>query len=169
VLLADSDLDYVVYLRHSLERLGWEVAMVDHGPAAPETTETFWDALMLDHCPEGVPRIELLRSLRSRWPATRIVVSTAYPSFRGAVEAVRAGADDYLAKPSTLTEIMAALQGIEAPAAPRCGLRSLAALEWEYVNRVLGHVNGNISAAARVLGVQRSTLQRKLRKHPPRA
>ncbi len=41
---------------------------------------------------------------------------------------------------------------------------SVRRIEWEHIQRVLGDYNGNISAAARALGIDRRTLQRKLRK-----
>ena len=44
---------------------------------------------------------------------------------------------------------------------------SLARLEWEHINRVLAECDGNISAAAKKLGIHRRTLQRKLYKYPP--
>ena len=47
-------------------------------------------------------------------------------------------------------------------------LPSLARVEWEYLNRVLIEVEGNVSEAARRLGLHRRSLQRKLAKLPPR-
>ena len=44
---------------------------------------------------------------------------------------------------------------------------SLARAEWEHINRVLSDVGGNISEAARRLGMHRRSLQRKLQKFPP--
>jgi len=44
---------------------------------------------------------------------------------------------------------------------------SLARVEWEHIQRVLSDCDGNISKAARVLGIHRRSLQRKLQKHPP--
>jgi two-component system response regulator RegA len=44
---------------------------------------------------------------------------------------------------------------------------SLARAEWRHIQRVLRAVGGNVSAAARRLGIHRQSLQRKLRKRPP--
>lgn len=46
---------------------------------------------------------------------------------------------------------------------------SLRRLEWEHIQRVLNEYDGNISAAARVLGMHRRTLQRRLAKRPVRS
>ena len=42
-------------------------------------------------------------------------------------------------------------------------------MEWEHINRVLADCGGNISEAARVLGIHRRSLQRKLARFPARA
>jgi two-component system response regulator RegA len=85
------------------------------------------------------------------------------------VEAVRLGAVHYLTKPADLEEIMAALerraQG-EATPEPPSEVASLARIEWEHINRVLTDCGGNISQAARLLGLHRRSLQRKLAKYP---
>lgn len=122
--------------------------------------------IVLELCPDGLPRFELLCEFRQSWPQARIVVLTAYPSYHAAVTATRLGADEYLAKPVSLLELMRALQG-DAGFTAQGALPSLKRVEWEYIARVLGYTDGNISEAARVLGIERSTLQRKLRKRPP--
>ena len=89
-----------------------------------------------------------------------------------AVAAMRLGATDYLAKPVGLGEVLRALgegsAGGEqhAEAAPPQPI-PLARVEWEHIQRVLADHDGNISAAARALGVHRRSLQRKLAKRPP--
>ena len=101
-------------------------------------------------------------------PATRIVVLTGYGSIATAVEAVRRGAAHYLTKPADADQILAALTGGTAPAAMAVPARpmSLDQVEWEHINRVLLECHGNISEAARVLGLHRRSLQRKLAKYP---
>jgi transcriptional regulator of acetoin/glycerol metabolism len=52
-----------------------------------------------------------------------------------------------------------------AASAPR--LPSLERLQWEYIHAVLGSCAGNVSEAARQLGMHRQSLQRMLRRNPP--
>jgi len=100
-------------------------------------------------------------------PATRIVVLTGYGSIATAVEAVRRGAAHYLTKPADADQILAALTGGSGPAAEvPAKPMSLDQVEWEHINRVLLECQGNISEAARVLGLHRRSLQRKLAKYP---
>jgi two-component system response regulator RegA len=99
--------------------------------------------------------------------ATRIVVLTGYGSVATAVEAVRRGAVHYLTKPADADEILTAFsRGTgTGPAAPLQPM-SLDRVEWEHINRVLMDCGGNVSEAARLLGLHRRTLQRKLSKYP---
>jgi two-component system, response regulator RegA len=115
--------------------------------------------------------LECVRDLHALDPATRILVVTGYGSIATAVEAMRLGAVNYLQKPVDVDDIMAAFDRAAAPplAAPETHHQppSLARAEWEHIHRVLADCAGNISEAARRLGLHRRTLQRKLSKHAP--
>lgn len=123
----------------------------------------------------GRPGLDVVRELIALDPATQVVVLTGYGSIATAVEAIRIGAKHYLTKPADADEILRAFQGDAAPAggtqlAPTDGEHetpSLARTEWEHIQRVLADVNGNVSEAARRLGLHRRSLQRKLSKYPP--
>jgi two-component system, response regulator RegA len=120
---------------------------------------------------------DLLSRVRAVNPEVAAVVLTRYPSVAAAVHAIRMGFQDYLAKPIEARRI-AALFG----AAPTLGRTesaandifesdeepaSLARVEWEHIHTVLLDCGGNISEAARVLGLHRRSLQRKLRRLGP--
>jgi two-component system response regulator RegA len=130
----------------------------------------------------GPSGLELVRALKQLEPAMRILVLTGYGSIATAVEAMKLGASSYLTKPADADEILRAL-GAEQPgdrgaAAAHeaaedgdvegdAATPSLARAEWEHINRVLSDCGGNISEAARRLGIHRRSLQRKLQKYPP--
>jgi two-component system, response regulator RegA len=113
--------------------------------------------------------LDVLRTLLAKDPATRVVILTGYGSIATAVEAMRQGAVHYLTKPADADQIVAALQrGTASDDAKAAGEPlSLARAEWEHINHVLVSVSGNISEAARRLGLHRRSLQRKLAKYPP--
>jgi two-component system response regulator RegA len=113
--------------------------------------------------------LEALKALLAKDPATRVVVLTGYGSIATAVEAMRLGAVHYLTKPADADQIVSALQrGTPSEAVPPTSEPlSLARAEWEHINHVLLSVSGNISEAARRLGLHRRSLQRKLAKYPP--
>jgi len=113
--------------------------------------------------------LEILKLLLTKDPATRVVMLTGYGSIATAVEAIRLGAVHYLTKPADADQIVSALQrgaSTESTALASEPL-SLARAEWEHINHVLVSVSGNISEAARRLGLHRRSLQRKLAKYPP--
>lgn len=112
--------------------------------------------------------IDVIRDLKRRCSSATIVMISGYLSIDATVAAVRAGADFVLLKPVSCDEILARVDhGAQVPL-PTDATPTLARVEWEHISRVMTDCNGNISMAARRLGVYRSTLQRRLRKEPPR-
>ncbi len=112
--------------------------------------------------------LDVVRDLIELDAETAIVVLTGYGSIATALEAVRLGAAHYLTKPADAEQILAGFtRGSAAPPAPvPDSAPSLARVEWEHINRVLADCDGNVSQAARVLGLHRRSLQRKLAKFP---
>ncbi len=112
--------------------------------------------------------LEVVRELKAIDPTTAIVVLTGYGSIATALESIRLGALHYLTKPTDADRILAAFEhGLASrPRDLPTELPSLARVEWEYLQRVLTDCNGNVSEAARQLGMHRRSLQRKLSKHP---
>lgn len=92
-----------------------------------------------------------------------VVVLTGHGSIPAAVECMRTGAVDFLTKPVSTDELVGALQRAARPAPPAPDER-LDAVERDHILRVLEDADGNISEAARRLGLYRRTLQRKLQK-----
>lgn len=110
--------------------------------------------------------LDVVRDLLALDPTTAVVVLTGYGSIATALEAVRLGARHYLAKPADADQILAALDGHPSSANAQGDVPSLARVEWEHIQRVLHDCDGNISQAARLLGIHRRSLQRKLTKYP---
>ena len=120
----------------------------------------------------GKSGLDVLSELRKVSPHTRAVILTGFGSISNAVEAVKLGAVNYLTKPADADEILAALMldsGQSSNDAPSNEFQppSLAAAEWEHIQRVLSECDGTISEAARLLDIPRRTLQRKLKKMAP--
>lgn len=120
----------------------------------------------------GKSGLELVRGLVAIDEELQVVVLTGYGSIATAVEAVRSGAVDYLQKPADTEQILAAFErDSEVAALPASatteGAPTLARVEWEHIQRILTDCGGNVSEAARRLGIHRRSLQRKLGKLPP--
>jgi len=111
--------------------------------------------------------LNILPDLRAVLPDARIVVLTGYASIATAVLAVKQGADDYLPKPVDLNHVLAAFSNRPTSDLSSAETMSPKRVEWEHIQRVLAEEDGNVSRAARRLGMHRRTLQRKLGKRSP--
>lgn len=161
------------FLRERLVRALNERGFLAQGAAtlseALEKSEEAPELAVVDLRIADASGLDVLRALLAKDPATRVVMLTGYGSIATAVEAMRLGAVHYLTKPADADQIIAALQrGALADSPKPAGEPlSLARAEWEHINHVLVSVSGNISEAARRLGLHRRSLQRKLAKYPP--
>ena len=168
VLIVDDDAAFARALARGLERAGYEAAVaLDTEGALAALDETPFDRACVDLRLGAESGLDLLEALLERRPGLIVVVLTGYASIATAVEATRRGARDYRAKPVGVAEVIAALEGETGePEIPEEPL-SLSRLKWEHIQQVLRDHDGNISAAARALGVHRRSLQRMLEKNPP--
>lgn len=170
VLLVDDDDAFRERLTRALHDRGFSVTAAGDLPRAASAAESQrFDAALIDLALPGGSGIELVRRLREHQPTARLVVLTGYGSIATALEAVRAGAVDYLTKPADADRIAAALRGEVRPGPRPLTVPSLERVEWEHLQRVLHDCGSNISETARRLGLDRRSLQRKLAKlAPPR-
>ncbi len=129
------------------------------------------DLAVLDLRMPGRSGLDLLRKLLQMRPETRIIILSGFGSIPASIDAVRAGAVNFLSKPADADDILAAFARGDEPSVPTGEVSfpapSLARNEWEHIHRVLSDCGGNISEAARRLGIHRRSLQRKLRKRAP--
>jgi len=123
---------------------------------------------IIDLCIGDESGLQLIQQLIQNNPKMRLVVLTGFASIATAVEAIKLGAKHYLTKPATVSEIMDALysESGNADLPTTTQPMSVKKLEWEHIQKVLAEHQGNISAAARSMGMHRRTLQRKLQKRP---
>jgi two-component system response regulator RegA len=172
LLLVDDDEVFRTRMARAFVERGYEVTSAhDFDSAAAHAKIESPELAVLDLKMPGKSGLELVKALLEIDPQTKIVVLTGYGSIATAIDAVRLGATYYLQKPADADEILAAFARGQAPPLdpPESDYRapSLARAEWEHINRVLSDCGGNISEAARRLGIHRRSLQRKLQKYPP--
>ena len=172
MLVVDDDEVFRERLAAALDKRGYEVRTAADADAAMELArQESPEHAVVDLRMPGRSGLELVRDLKELDPATKVVVLTGYGSIATATDAMRLGATHYLPKPANADEVVAAFRKDEQP--PLAALDthpqapSLARAEWEHINRVLADAGGNISEAARRLGIHRRSLQRKLQKYPP--
>jgi two-component system, response regulator RegA len=169
ILVVDDDERFRVRLAQAFEDRGYSVvAAASPAEAMQLCAGREIDRATIDLRMPGGSGLNLLQELMKLYPDIQIVVLTGYGSIATAVEAMRLGAHDYLTKPCHADRILTAFDGdpdsreqnLDIP------IPSLARVEREHIERVLHECNGNISKAARALGMHRRTLQYKLAKFP---
>jgi two-component system response regulator RegA len=168
-LLVDDDALYLQTLQRSLKKRGIESFTATNAlDALRLASAAALDFALIDLRLGGTESgLTLIEPLRHSQPRMRIVLMTGYASVATAVEAIKRGADNYLLKPTTIDTILRTLSATaEPPAEPEATMTPLSRLEWEHIHQALAETNGNVSAAARLLGMHRRSLQRKLAKRP---
>ncbi|WP_085300170.1 response regulator transcription factor [Cognaticolwellia mytili] len=127
------------------------------------------DCILLDMKLASENGLTLIKPIRAALPKVKLVLLTGFASVATAVQAMRLGADDYLAKPVNTQMLLTALDiapDVESAVDLDIDTMSAERVEWEHINQVLNSNDGNVSATARQLGMHRRTLQRKLQKKP---
>jgi len=169
VLIVDDDTTFAATLARALERRGMASAAA-HAPESALAQAREWQpthALLDLNLGGEISGLDLIVPLLDISAELRITVLTGYASIATTVTAMQRGAVGYLAKPVDGPAIVAALTENTSEPLVETGERmSLKRLEWEHIQRVLAEHDGNISEAARSLGLHRRTLQRKLDKKP---
>ena len=169
LLLVDGDIALCEVLARALAARGFQVRVAHTAKQASRLVDDDPPqyAVIALKLPDA-SGLKLVSTLLALHPHMRIVVLTGYPSIRTAVEAIKLGATDYLAKPANADEVLSALNRDRGNDSVPLGKKPMSVhrAEWEYINHVLRENNGNISASARALSMDRRTLQRKLLKRP---
>jgi two-component system response regulator RegA len=175
VLIVEDDERLRTRLARALRDRGYDVRVAEDAATAARLAnlESPELAVVDLRLPDG-SGLDVLRMLKRVDTATKVVVLTGYGSIATAIEAMRLGATHYVTKPADVDDILAGFARAELsadapvapPSAPPVEAPSLARTEREHIERVLADHHGNITHAARALGLHRRTLQRKLSKLP---
>ena len=170
VLLIDDDHAFGSVMRRALERRGHHVTSVEaYDAVLPAAGDGSFSHILLDLMLGETSTLPLVKTLVTMQPDARLVMLTGYASIATTVQALKDGAANYLAKPAGMREVLGALELEDAApdTSPAPRPMPLRQLEWEHIQRVLMEHDGNVSGAARALGLHRRSLQRKLLKRPP--
>lgn len=166
IMVVDDDRAFCGALAGALRRRGYSTVIAhDYDEALSEAEAWHPERAVVDLRMPGRGGLELVASLREKLPQLQIVVLTGFGSIATAVEAIKLGAVHYLTKPAAVEEVLAAFERTEpvlldAPTPTKA--TPLDELEWEHLQRILTDCGGNVSEAARRLGMHRRSLQRKL-------
>ncbi|MBW7902881.1 MAG: response regulator [Rhodocyclaceae bacterium] len=167
-LVVEDDPIFSRILTRSLRKRGFETILASGSDEALANALALPpDFVVLDLKLGDRSSLPLIQPLLEIRPALRICLLTGFASVATAVEAVKLGAHHYLAKPAHVDEILTCLGIIPGGGGPDAasgvhGQVPLAEAEWRHIVRALREYRGNVSKAARMLGMHRRTLQRKI-------
>lgn len=173
ILIVDDDDTFASTLALSFERKGFQASVaLDKEQAILAAGQQQFTDITLDLNLGEQSGLQLITQLRVLQPNANILVLTGYASIATTVQAIKLGADNYLAKPADSAAVLRALDDDAGTDISRdedpsdFQPMSVSRLEWEHIQRVLNEHEGNVSATARALNMHRRTLQRKLAKRP---
>ena len=170
LLLVEDDPVFSEVLGRTLSQRGFILDYAQNSVTAQETLfKKGFDLAILDLNLGNHNSLSLIEPLREKNNEIKILILTGYASIATAVEAIKLGADNYLAKPADTDEIINALfasANEQARGSISTTPMSVKRLEWEHIQKILVENQGNISRTARELKMHRRTLQRKLQKRP---
>jgi two-component system, response regulator RegA len=113
--------------------------------------------------------LDVISAMKRRRPEARAIILTGYGNIATAVNAVKLGAVDYLAKPVDADDVAAALLALDnKKIAPPENPMSADRVRWEHIQRIYELCGRNVSETARRLNMHRRTLQRILAKRAPK-
>ncbi len=170
LLIVEDDKLFVARLARAMEARGFKVT----------TAETVADGLMqVEQSPPAFAVVDMrlgdgngldvISALKRRRADARGIVLTGYGNIATAVNAVKLGAVDYLAKPADADDVVNALLAVDGrKAEPPEHPMSADRVRWEHIQRIYELCGRNVSETARRLNMHRRTLQRILAKRAPK-
>ena len=170
LLILDDDDPLRGRLARAMEKKGFQVKeakSVAEGLKIVNSTPTAF--AVIDLRLEDGNGLDVVKELSNNKKDCRIVMLTGYGNLPTAVEAVKVGAIDYIAKPVDADDVESALLASpESKAKPPENPMSADRVKWEHIHRVFELCNRNVSETARRLKMHRRTLKRIISKRSPR-
>ena len=170
LLIVEDDKPFLTRLARAMETRGFAVATAESVADGMLQVEKAAPAYAVVDMRLGDGNgLDVVSALKKRRPDARAIVLTGYGNIASAVNAVKLGAVDYLAKPADADDVIAALLAIdgkkpEPPEQPMSADR----VRWEHIQRIYELCGRNVSETARRLNMHRRTLQRILAKRAPK-
>ncbi len=170
LLIVDDDRSFLQRLARAIEGRGFAVTTAESVAEGLIQVEKAPPAFAVVDMRLGDGNgLDVISAMKKRRPDVRAIILTGYGNIATAVNAVKLGAVDYLAKPVDADDVVAALlaldnKKIEPPENPMSADR----VRWEHIQRIYELCNRNVSETARRLNMHRRTLQRILAKRAPK-
>ena len=169
LLIVDDDKPFLQRLARAMESRGFQVIVAESIGEGLQAVEKSAPAYAVVDMRLGDGNgLDVISALKERRPEARAIILTGYGNISTAVNAVKMGAIDYLAKPADAEDVVAALLALEGrKAEPPGHPMSADRVRWEHIQRIYDLCSCNVSETARQLNMHRRTLQRILAKRAP--
>ena len=132
VLLIEDDSEAAAYLARGLQESGHVAGVCEDGAAGlAEALTDAYDVLVVDRMLPGMDGLQLVQSLRAARLRTPVLFLSALGEVGDRVSGLRAGGDDYLAKPFAFSELLARLEALGRRANPEEALSVLRVADLE--------------------------------------
>jgi two-component system, response regulator RegA len=170
LLIVDDDKSFLQRLARAMEIRGFAVNTAESVVAGLSLVEKAAPAFAVVDMRLGDGNgLDVISAIKKRRPEARAIILTGYGNITTAVNAVKLGAVDYLAKPVDADDVASALllldnRRIKPPENPMTADR----VRWEHIQRIYELCGRNVSETARRLSMHRRTLQRILSKRAPK-
>ncbi|MGF7159023.1 two-component system response regulator RegA [Rhodoligotrophos appendicifer] len=170
LLIVDDDKPFLTRLGRAMESRGFAVEIAETVADGVDRVKKLPPAYaVVDMRLEDGNGLDVIEALHKARPEARAIVLTGYGNIATAVNAIKLGAVDYLAKPADADDVYHALVADgEQKAPPPENPMSADRVRWEHIQRVYELCGRNVSETARRLNMHRRTLQRILAKRAPR-
>ena len=170
LLIVEDDKSFLQRLARAMEGRGFTVATAESVADGLLLLETSSPAYaVVDMRLADGNGLDVIFALKRRRPEARSIVLTGYGNIATAVNAVKMGAVDYLAKPVDADDVVSALLALDGKhAEPPENPMSADRVRWEHIQRIYELCSRNVSETARRLNMHRRTLQRILAKRAPK-
>src|SRR5580658_1081813 len=170
LLIVEDDKSFLQRLARAMETRGFTVTTAESIAEGLASLETASPAFAVVDMRLGDGNgLDVISALKSRRPDARAIILTGYGNIATAVNAVKLGAVDYMAKPVDADDVVAALLAHDGAAVvPPENPMSADRVRWEHIQRIYELCGRNVSETARRLNMHRRTLQRILAKRAPK-
>jgi two-component system response regulator RegA len=164
ILVCDDDSQFRKRLSRSLRERNLKVFEAETAEDAVSVAAEYQpDCAIVDMRMPGRGGLWGVQQLLHRNPSMRIVVLTGFGTITSAIDAVKHGAVNYLTKPISVDSLLRAFCTEQKASQNTSEIAPLEVMQDEYVKRVVTELGGNITRAAKALGLHRRSLQRMLR------
>lgn len=167
LLIVDADGNFGKVLSSELDSRGFKARVsVDFDDSLATVTHTPPAYAIIDLQIGDGMGLDVLETIKLARPSSRVIVLSSYGEFTHVVAAIRAGAMDYLTKPSDPDTIACALRAVcgEMPPPPEVAPDPEEVM-WDHIFRTYTHCDENVTDTANRLKMHRRTLQRMLKRH----